>query len=247
MILDPDGKKLGFCDRKKELSYLRKGLAVVVDGYETRSIQLNFKPDWGDVVLTEEDLVPRDNICVVCGTEENLTKHHIIPSCYRCHLPRLVKDHNAYDIVAICVDDHNAYEKEAQEFKRELAIEFGVISPFSQNEAILLENRAASAASVLLEHDSQLSEERRSTLVKRINRFLGRDPDASDLIWLSNENKKKPKEKETFTHGVELVRKLRTEEDLNRFMIRWRMHFVKFSKPKFLPKGWSVDRKFQKS
>lgn len=242
LIVDPDGKRLGFCDRKKELSYLRKGLAVVVSGYETKAIKLNFRPNWGNRPLLEEDLIPRDNICVVCGTSVGLTRHHIVPSCYRCHLPLHLKDHNPYDIVAICTDDHNSYEKKAEEFKRELAIEFGVVSPFSQNEEFLLRKNAISAANVLLNNSDKLPENRKIALKNKVDIFLGKEAGHFDLVQLSNSSTIGNKER--FTHGVELVNKLHGIDEFNRFIIRWRMHFVKFAKPKFLPKGWAVDRRF---
>lgn len=63
--------------------------------------------------------IPRQNRCCVCGKEEDLTRHHIIPTCY---INKLFKDvykdlrevrfYYEWDYCCSCRECHSRYEKE---------------------------------------------------------------------------------------------------------------------------------------
>jgi hypothetical protein len=59
--------------------------------------------------------IHRENICVVCGNTEKLTKHHIIPSCYTAKLDKDIKKtlknvHFEPDYCCTCKKCHKKYE-----------------------------------------------------------------------------------------------------------------------------------------
>jgi hypothetical protein len=47
--------------------------------------------------------------------------------------------------------------------------------------------------------------------------------------------------KKNYEHGYLVVKKLDTEEKIRKFVVLWRNHFLKITKPKYMPHGWSVD------
>ncbi len=67
-----------------------------------------------------------DVSCVICGTTENLLKHHIIPLFYRAHFPMKLKSHSSHDIVLVCGVCHQKTCAEYDRFRHELALEIGV-------------------------------------------------------------------------------------------------------------------------
>ena len=124
MMLSIDGDFLAYTDLKRMNWYMDRDLADRVDD---KTYQLNFVTQ-GDGNENRADYykVPLENKCVVCGTDEELTKHHVVPSQYRKHLPVEYKGRNSYDIVIMCDTHHNEYEREAEKLKDELLIKYGL-------------------------------------------------------------------------------------------------------------------------
>lgn len=67
-----------------------------------------------------------ENRCVICGTSEHLTKHHVIPSMYRRYFHNRFKSNNHHDVLPLCYECHRQYELEADILKEELLQEYGV-------------------------------------------------------------------------------------------------------------------------
>src|SRR5271166_1799420 len=86
-----DGALLFKSNKKRALWYVERNLATVLkeDPFE---IKLNFITKG----LGHKDdpfyLQSRDNICIVCGSEAELTRHHIVPFCFRRFFPLEKKD-----------------------------------------------------------------------------------------------------------------------------------------------------------
>eukprot|EP01012_Entosiphon_sulcatum_P043257 TRINITY_DN574_c0_g1_i3.p1 TRINITY_DN574_c0_g1~~TRINITY_DN574_c0_g1_i3.p1 ORF type:complete len:302 (-),score=49.07 TRINITY_DN574_c0_g1_i3:23-928(-) len=80
VISAPDGRRLSTCDAKKAQWYIDRGLAEQIDEH---NIRLNFEPA---VEVEEEGEDFRTSIreprCVICGADDGLVKHHILPPCY---------------------------------------------------------------------------------------------------------------------------------------------------------------------
>jgi hypothetical protein len=98
-------KHMFYCTKKKARSYLKKGLATLLSE-EPFVFKLNFEPKGEG----NPDQQPRENKCVVCGSENDLTRHHVVPYALRKMLPAELKDHLSEDIVPLCEEHHREYE-----------------------------------------------------------------------------------------------------------------------------------------
>jgi mRNA-degrading endonuclease YafQ of YafQ-DinJ toxin-antitoxin module len=85
----------------------------------------------------------KKNICVCCGVEKDLTRHHIVPLQYRKLFSLENKDHRHNDIVALCQSCHHAYEKTANEIRLRLEKDFEDI--VNKNALISQKKKAISA------------------------------------------------------------------------------------------------------
>lgn len=82
-IIALSGKMVGHVNEKRINWYLTRGLASRIDD---DTIILNFEPKWKGEV-SRRGLKP--NYCIVCGSTEQLTRHHILPTCF---VKRMTKD-----------------------------------------------------------------------------------------------------------------------------------------------------------
>ena len=89
----PDGDLMFLANKKKINWYLDRGLAVKIDD---SSIKLTFEPKGsGEKIIP---LIDRENICVVCGTIDDLTHHHVVPTVIKKRLPLEYREHSSYDV-----------------------------------------------------------------------------------------------------------------------------------------------------
>lgn len=234
-VLSPEGILMFRCDQKKVNWYLNRNLAtVVIDNPLT--IKLNFKPKGLGNHKKEFGLSDMQNICVVCGSEKYLTKHHVVPYCYKQHLPSRLKSRNHHDILSVCVDCHEEYERSADKLKYELSIKYN--SPLS---GILYKNREvikySKICSTLLRDDINIPKKRINDLRNSVKAFFG-----IKRLTKSRLNKLS-KIKVDFikkTHGEMVVQEI---DDFQIFFEMWRRHFIEKTNPEFLPKGWKIENK----
>ncbi len=99
VVLDPEGKTLFRGSAKKIDWYLDRRLAKVVDKGPPRTIQLLFKPNGPGVRGDDYSLAEKETKCVVCGCKDNLTRHHVVPSCYRSQMSPVYKDYNMHEML----------------------------------------------------------------------------------------------------------------------------------------------------
>jgi hypothetical protein len=177
LMVAPDGEPMCRISKNKIEWYLERDLATLVSK-DPMTIKLNFEPKGRGHSGDEFYLKERKDICVVCGYKRNLTKHHVMPTCFRRYLSDEIKTHSDHDIVLVCQKHHEQYESKATSLKDQL-----------------------------------------------INDFL-------------NEEEKKDKDK--YKYVIDNI------DDLDEFIIKWRKHFVKHMKPKFLPDLWDINRKIKK-
>jgi hypothetical protein len=113
--LDPLGNTLFYCTQRKANSYLKKGIATLIS--ESPFVfQLNFEPKG----LGSGNKLPKENKCTKCGTEDNLTRHHVIPYFLRKLMTAESKDHKSDDVVPLCEPCHVEYEKNSVRLKNSL-------------------------------------------------------------------------------------------------------------------------------
>jgi cation-transporting P-type ATPase D len=233
LMLAPDGQSLGYCDKKKTDWYLERGLAErLPDG---SGIRLTFEPSGREGAGTG---IARDNVCVVCGSADRLTKHHVVPRCYRVWLPDRMKMHNSYDLHAMCVACHAKYEPLAWVVKLSLAEEHG--APMDVETVDFAAVRAKGAANAILRHSHKIPPERRAILLAKVREWLGRDPSLEDMEDLAESDcQRHATGKKMHAQSVmEAVIGAGGERD---FIMMWRRHFVDNMRPMFLPAEWCVD------
>lgn len=233
-VLHPNGELMFRCEAKRANWYLKRELAKLVG---EKTIQLLFEPAGqghiGDVFYTS----PRENKCVVCGTDEGLTKHHVIPYMYRRFLPVNVKSRASHDVLIICEGDHIAYEFQALKLKQLIQQEYEVELP---KQEFTPRSPAAKAAYIIYVRPGpgSLPAERLAQLKNEIDAELGRPHTEDDVARLIQERPKTvPVEP-----GAEVMKKVIERGEVQAFIKRWRQHFIDTTQPSFMPPGWNVER-----
>ena len=239
IVRSPTGDAIFRCDHRKMQWYLEHGLAKQIQSDPPR-IQLIFQPNgpghFGDPFFLQQ----RKNICVVCGTSVGLTRHHILQHSYRRWFPRTLDHYGTYDVMALCVAHHEAYNLFERRFRQRLAHEFNAPIGGIGGRANPATGRAASAVRSLRRHRSKIPAKKVAVLEKIIADFFGgAPPEDAELRRLVRENKTPHK-----THSEMLVEQLDGFEELGAFVVRWRKHFLQHMKPQFMPEHWEIDRIF---
>jgi hypothetical protein len=239
-VLDPNGELLFLCLPKKIKWYLSRNLAVLISENPT-TIKLKFKPKGKTNKNDLYSLSEKKNICVVCGTDLDLTKHHIIPYCYRKHFPDKYKNHNSHDIVPICWTHHIEYEKKyARIIKTIFAKEYN--APFDNRlgndyDLILM----IKFSKLLIDKTKKLPYKKVKELIRFIRNYHGPYGKLYHIILLySSVTLKKSKIE---SHGEIVVNKIIKENKLQGFIEMWRRNFVESMKPRYMPKYWKIKRK----
>lgn len=233
VILHPDtGEKMCYCDEKKINWYLKRGLAKRID---EKTIQLLFTPAGkGNIHLSKAFETNRSNVCVVCGTDKNLTKHHVVPYQYRKHFPLVYKSNNHFDILAVCVAHHEEYEREADRLNLLLNKECGICTKGNMLVGAEVDAfKIRKLINALIANSQDIPATRRDIMLKKIGAFFNvGNVDMKSLPSLS-------------MHLTQEVPKLvpaalivANSKDVNAFIVRWRRHFLETMKPQFMTSGW---------
>src|SRR5581483_4392719 len=184
-VLNPDNELMFRCCKRKADWYLNRNLAVKVQD-DPLTIRLNFIPKGVGRINDPYHLQEMKNRCVVCGSEDNLTRHHIVPISYRRFFPLNLKNHNSYDVMALCIPCHRTYEDYALVVKQDLAHKYAI--PLSgkgieYNKDIA---KIKGAASALKNHKHKMPPSRIAELNDKIKDHLGREPNDLDINELAN-------------------------------------------------------------
>lgn len=217
---------------KKGYWYLDRNLAVKVSD-DPLIVKLTFTPKGNGHVGEPYFLQEMKNKCVICGTENNLNKHHVVPRCYRKFFPTELKQHKSFDVLPLCTDCHHNYELKALTLKQELGIQYKINISGEGIKHDKAHGRAISAAKAILEHKDRIPEQRLKELYIRVEQHLKKKPEMEDLIILSDSD---PRSFKGYVHhGCRVMEQV---EDIDVFVQRWRQHFVKTMQPKYLPDYW---------
>lgn len=236
MILAPDGVLLSRCNQSKVDWYLSLGKAELVSN-DPVTIRLLFEPSGRECVGDPFVLAGKPNLCIVCGTDEDLGRHHIVPSCFTRWMSIQVKlDSGLKDCQALCYTCHMKYETIANLKKWEMAKAVGIHPcglTYDQYADIVAVKKAASA---LLK--PRVPEERRRQFRETLDQYFGRPHTPEDLAyilkWHVHDHKDFKLPWQTIAESV---------TNYDDFAAEWRQHFVSTMQPRFLPECWSVDRK----
>jgi len=235
----PDGEQLCRCNREKAEWYLSRNLGELVESNPT-AVRLKFEPKGrghsGDPFYMSQ----KANCCVVCGVGEGLTKHHVVPHCFRRFFPDSVKRFNAHDIVAVCISCHDKYETFAHQLKVSLSDYYGV--PFT-GRGVVLDRKLYTVrrhASALKHYRDRIPLHRIELLIQTLRNFFKKDQITPEDIERASKIRPLVKTTDCMKFGECIVK--RVQENLDLFVIMWRKHFLSTMKPKFMPAHWSVDR-----
>eukprot|EP00796_Vickermania_ingenoplastis_P001683 gene1683-1045_t len=139
-VLNPEGNVVFTVDKSKANWYVKKkGLAKVVEWRDEADgekgiavIQLTFSPDTAKYedshIRRNLDYfkLPKENMCVVCGEEENLVRFAVVPLVYRKHFPSVYMSHNSYDLLLLCTRCFSRASDLYEEERNSVAVDFGI-------------------------------------------------------------------------------------------------------------------------
>lgn len=219
-VYHPDGELMFRCKKERTQWYIDRNLAKP---YGKNAIQLTFIPKGKGEI--KEHLIERKNICVVSGDSEKLTKHHIIPYCFRKHLPLKYKSRNSIDVVLLRRDIHDEYEKIAEEVKKELIDRYVTTEEKNLNRAIEITQIKMKSLDRVINNDalSYRVVEVYCQLKEKLNSMGFFISDTRD------------KEKLDF---YKIVAERMGNEELILF---WKNHFYDTLSPDFLPDFWNPN------
>jgi hypothetical protein len=235
-VYPPDSDIVMFrCNNDKMKWYLERNLAVLVRE-SPPIIRLTFTPKGPGHIGEPYFLQTFLNRCVVCGCEEELNHHHIVPDAYRRHFPRDAQGWWMYDVLLLCVPCHDHYEGFAYQLKETIAQEHGVPSSGITNLDVV-RLRAMKAGAAIHRHGKKIPREKRMLLEADFQAYFGKEATSLEdyhEVWKDIRRSIKT------TPAGEIV--VATLKDVDAFAVKWRRHFVEVMKPKFLPSGWEPDR-----
>ena len=241
-VLGPDGDIMFHCNQDKIDWYLGRGLADKVKD-SPPTIRLRFQPNGPGHSGDDYYLTTKRNECVVCGSKHQLTRHHIIPYCYRRYFPALVKAHNYHDVLLMCVPCHDAYESEASRVKEKLAVEHGIPMTGTGWYCDKVVVKLKKHASALQNHWDQIPPARREELLQTLRDYYQRDDITAEDMEQAGSLEAIVRTEDFAQHGPTVVAKIsETYGSMEAFVKMWRQHFLQTMDPQFLPEHWSVDR-----
>jgi hypothetical protein len=229
-----------FSSEERAEWYLSRGLAKKNGEKE---IQFTFVPKGHGLANDRCMQISWKNKCVVCGSEdvERLTRHHVVPYCYRKHFPEKYKARNHYDVLPICRECHNTYEHNFADSLKSLISEIYDAPLTGRMDDAYQDKLAATQAALALSlHSSKMPEDRKSELLQVVQSHLGKEPNKEDIFQLAEQDKREM-ESLRMTHGQIVVESM-TEEELGMFIKRWRKHFLRNMRPRHMPEGWVVEK-----
>ena len=232
-VLSPGGILMFRCDEKKANWYLNRNLGEIVST-SPLTVKLNFEPKGLGNHNKGFGLSEMGNKCVSCGTEEYLTRHHVVPYCYRRYFPVELKSHNFHDVLSLCVDCHEGYERKADQLKEELAkLHNAPINGEVETRSDLV--KYVKIARTLIGDVSDIPNKRIKSLRQEIKIYFGIKRLTKSRLQKISETKSTILRK---THGEIVVSKI---DNLQEFVELWRKHFVKNNECNHLPQNWNIN------
>ena len=232
-------------------SMLKHGLILILSDIERMAI-LTFIPNGTGV--HEDDIfmtTQKERKCVVCGCENNLTRHHVVPREFRRHFPDRFKESNAHDIVFVCDKHHEEYERKADVLKKEYFERYNIESLCPLQTKVISQIKMRYN---LISHLEKMNIEEnihRSKIDYKLRTVLKIEQEVpltvKQLEYLKENYKERLKVARDYfkneTSSGFLVELIMKEGSLETFIRTWRQHFLDNAKPLFMPVGWSVERR----
>lgn len=234
-VQSPNGVLMFRCDQKKAYWYINRNLGDIIQK-EPLIVRLNFEPKGLGNHQKEFGLSEMLNKCVSCGGENFLTKHHIVPYCYRRYFPLEIKSHNFHDVMPLCTNCHDTYERKADELKSKLSIEYN--APLNGVNDKRNYTKFSKIAKTLLSDDVyKIPNKRVKEIKSNVKDFFGiKRLSKKRLYSIASMRSTQPNK----THGLIVIENIK---DIDSFIIMWRKHFIEEMNCLHLPKNWSTETK----
>lgn len=255
----PDGDLMFINNEHKANWYLKRKIVKIIGEKEVQFLhEPKVKKRPFDAFLSS----PIEKICVVCGVDDELQKHHVVPTLYRQFMPEAYKSNNHHDVVIICTDHHEYYERTYSNFFRdELAELYNVptVNELINNKTQIYKNHKLiiNKANSLLKFNANMDMPKIMKLsfeIKNNSPVLRYHTDdiltESELKKVIRYHRKALKalgdELDNYIgikHAKKIVEKCIDSGTLYEFIVNWRRNFVENMNPKFLPQGWDIFKK----
>jgi len=234
-VQNPDGREMFHCDAIKVLWYLNRDLVDIVST-DPAVVRLKFRPNGDGHHDDEYYLTPKVNRCVVCGRDNKLNRHHVVPYCFRRYMPEVVKDHSYHDVLLLCLNCHEKYERHADELKVQLAQQHEIkMHPTVHYDEDM--GKAIKSAFALIRHGDRMPQERQDFLFTQVANYLNKtEVTEEDLLSVSGLDAYEKEEE------YEYGRIVLTFWDLQEFVEMWRKHFIECMQPQYMPEFWDMKR-----
>lgn len=235
-IFSKEGDFLFHANEKKLNWYLSRNLAKENQS-APGSYCLTFTPKRKNLYETDDPYLFQkiENKCVVCGTENDLKKHHVFPRCFGRHLSSKQKEqlrkYATHDILIVCLDCHEKYEIEACKIKNYIIEKYGKL-----HKSDLKSYRVC----CLLNSMKNAPDEVKTNLELKARLILN---DLKTPLTELLETYKNIKYARGNNEPFKLYLSKMTENELEDYIKFWREHFVEKTGAKFLPELWEAGRK----
>jgi len=242
-LLAPDGTPLCTCDVRKAQWYLWKELADKVSD-DPLTVRLRFEPSARPDTERNYYLQEKENLCVVCGHNQDYVRKFVIPYEYRKYFPSSLKDHSSHDVLLLCTPCHRRSCDYDAVLRQQLALECGapLESGASSKTQVDRDLGALRSAGRALKHNkSSIPESRVRELEKVIKDHFGVDFVTDELLDTAALMDARHISEDYVPHGKTVVRHMVQHGGLLAFTARWRRHFTDTMSPQYLPTYWSID------
>lgn len=220
-IFHPDGTLMSYTSKKKANWYLKNKLATITN----KDVHLKFIPNgYGDPI---EILEGRKNICVISGSKDNLTKHHVVPYMFRKRLPLKYKDKNSCDVVLLTRELHDEYEIHATKLKIQLIKDY--VDPFLVEKHDMW-NICRSKYNIITRNYHKLPPEKQIFMLMSYEGLMEKyNYDEKSFNYYNNISS---------PYLEEIYMQIINNVGILNLIAIWKKHFIKYSNPKYLPTWW---------
>ncbi|XP_025404832.1 exonuclease 3'-5' domain-containing protein 2 isoform X2 [Sipha flava] len=242
-----DGTVMSTCSHKKVDWYISQGLAKLVKD-NPRTIRLNFSAD----LKNRKDkfsVLPRENICTVCGRPEYFRKKKIIPKEFVRHMPTAYKSHIPHDTLLLCYWCHiksNTFDSTIRKKLFDIC-KTNEVNPneYRKIPAYVKIMRSKSLAQTLLKSRHKLPDKIIYELKLEIAEIYNIKPNRVFDSFLETlvtiKSLKYENDSQHNNAAKKVVEHFLERNALNELKTMWRQHFLNTMKPKYLPTLWSVS------
>ncbi|VVC27069.1 Ribonuclease H-like domain,3'-5' exonuclease domain [Cinara cedri] len=243
-----DGTVMSTCSHKKVDWYITQGLAELVND-NPRTIRLNFPADFKNR-NDNFSVLPRADICTVCGRTEYFRKKSIIPKEFVRYMPTSAKSHITHDTLLLCYWCHIKSNTFDFAIRKQLfdKCQIKELNPNKYQKIPVYTKimRSKSLAKTLLKSQNKLPDEVYNKLKLEIAEIYNIRPDRvfdsyleilltiKNLKYTANDKQQNNAAEKVVKHFLEL-------DAINELKAIWRQHFLDTMKPKYLPQFWSVS------